>query len=461
MGELTEQGLDVRLVLHPIFTVERDHTGALIGFRGDGPAVGAARRESFIHIHVERIEDEARQERDRQGDRRGARRRAAVRRRLAADAGARRRADRRDQEQSAAAAGGRDRRGDPVPRMAGRQQLHVPRRARIRHDRRRARLHGGAGQRARHPALARRARAAPRQRAGVDHAGDHGVPARAAAAHHHQGERALARAPARAHGLHRGEALRRRRAADRRIPHRRPVHLHGLYALDALDPVSPAQGRQPDAPLRLRSGQPFRQGIRGGAGELLRATSCSRSTRTRSTASCSPSCISTSARACACCRGAIASTASSRSWCTCRATATTPAIAHRDRALSGERLQRARLGVLSVLPRRAAGARALHHRAPSGETPNPDRATLEQRGRADRAHLDRRARRGAHAGARAGQGAAAHAPLPRGVPGRLSRGLCAAGRGRRHPPDRKPLADPPARRRLLHAGARAMPPAPA
>ena len=51
----------MRLVLHPIFTVERDQTGALIGFRGDGPAVGAARRESFISIHVERIEDEARQ----------------------------------------------------------------------------------------------------------------------------------------------------------------------------------------------------------------------------------------------------------------------------------------------------------------------------------------------------------------------------------------------------------------
>ena len=62
MGELNEQGLDVRLVLHPILTVERDHMGALIGFRGDGPAVGAARRESFIHIHVERIEDETRQE---------------------------------------------------------------------------------------------------------------------------------------------------------------------------------------------------------------------------------------------------------------------------------------------------------------------------------------------------------------------------------------------------------------
>ena len=35
----------------------------------------------------------------------------------------------------------------------------------------------------------------------------------------------------------------RRRQADRRIPHRRPVHLHRLYALDPLDPVSAPQGR--------------------------------------------------------------------------------------------------------------------------------------------------------------------------------------------------------------------------
>jgi glutamate dehydrogenase len=61
MGGLTEQGVDVRLVLHPIFTVERDSAGTLIGFRGEGPAVGFAMRESFIQIHVERIEDEARQ----------------------------------------------------------------------------------------------------------------------------------------------------------------------------------------------------------------------------------------------------------------------------------------------------------------------------------------------------------------------------------------------------------------
>ena len=60
MNELTELGIEVRLVVHPIFTVERDNAGTLIGFRGDAPAVGAAQRESFIHIHVERIEDEVR-----------------------------------------------------------------------------------------------------------------------------------------------------------------------------------------------------------------------------------------------------------------------------------------------------------------------------------------------------------------------------------------------------------------
>ena len=36
-----------------------------------------------------------------------------------------------------------------------------------------------------------------------------------------------------------------------------------------------------------------------------------------------------------------------------------------------------------------------------------------------------------------------YAPLPRGVPGRLSRSLRAAGRGRRHPAHRKPVADRP------------------
>ncbi|HXW23390.1 MAG TPA: NAD-glutamate dehydrogenase, partial [Xanthobacteraceae bacterium] len=60
MNELTELSVEIRLVVHPIFTVERDNAGSLIGFRGDAPAVGTAQRESFIHVHVERIEDDLR-----------------------------------------------------------------------------------------------------------------------------------------------------------------------------------------------------------------------------------------------------------------------------------------------------------------------------------------------------------------------------------------------------------------
>jgi glutamate dehydrogenase len=60
MGELIDQGLDIHLVVHPIFTIERDGAGNLTGFRGEGPARGSALRESLIHIHVERVDDEAR-----------------------------------------------------------------------------------------------------------------------------------------------------------------------------------------------------------------------------------------------------------------------------------------------------------------------------------------------------------------------------------------------------------------
>jgi len=61
LGELTEQSIDVKLVVHPILSVERDSAGNLIGFHGQNAGGGAVIRESLIHIHVERIEDEARQ----------------------------------------------------------------------------------------------------------------------------------------------------------------------------------------------------------------------------------------------------------------------------------------------------------------------------------------------------------------------------------------------------------------
>ena len=56
MGELTERNLNVSLVAHPVFSVERDRAGRLTTFN---PARGGS-RESFIHIHLERIDDEGR-----------------------------------------------------------------------------------------------------------------------------------------------------------------------------------------------------------------------------------------------------------------------------------------------------------------------------------------------------------------------------------------------------------------
>src|SRR4051812_6116296 len=60
LGELSELGVSIRLVVHPIFSVRRDSAGYLMAFHGTRQAAASVPRESFIHIHVDRIEDEAR-----------------------------------------------------------------------------------------------------------------------------------------------------------------------------------------------------------------------------------------------------------------------------------------------------------------------------------------------------------------------------------------------------------------
>ncbi|HYA72227.1 MAG TPA: NAD-glutamate dehydrogenase domain-containing protein, partial [Roseiarcus sp.] len=57
LGELNERGLDIRLLVHPVFTVERDATGKLVAARA--ARHGDDGRESFIHIHVEGMADAA------------------------------------------------------------------------------------------------------------------------------------------------------------------------------------------------------------------------------------------------------------------------------------------------------------------------------------------------------------------------------------------------------------------
>ena len=60
MAELTERGLATRLVAHPILAVERDKAGKLSAPPSESANKKGEPRESFIHIHVERIEDAAR-----------------------------------------------------------------------------------------------------------------------------------------------------------------------------------------------------------------------------------------------------------------------------------------------------------------------------------------------------------------------------------------------------------------
>ena len=55
VGELNQRGLDIRLLVHPVFAVERDAAGMLTAFKG--VAKDGGRHESFIHVHVDRIED--------------------------------------------------------------------------------------------------------------------------------------------------------------------------------------------------------------------------------------------------------------------------------------------------------------------------------------------------------------------------------------------------------------------
>jgi glutamate dehydrogenase len=60
MAELSEQGIEVTLVAHPIIAVERDTQGDLIRFYGETPPEGAkGERESLIHLHIARLDADA------------------------------------------------------------------------------------------------------------------------------------------------------------------------------------------------------------------------------------------------------------------------------------------------------------------------------------------------------------------------------------------------------------------
>jgi glutamate dehydrogenase len=55
VGEFSQRGLDIRLFVHPVFVVERNLAGRLVNFKGAHTVGG--QRESFIHLHVDGVED--------------------------------------------------------------------------------------------------------------------------------------------------------------------------------------------------------------------------------------------------------------------------------------------------------------------------------------------------------------------------------------------------------------------
>ena len=58
MGELTEHGLAARMIVHPILEIERDKAGKLKAApKAEASSGKDAVRESFIHIHVSRVDD--------------------------------------------------------------------------------------------------------------------------------------------------------------------------------------------------------------------------------------------------------------------------------------------------------------------------------------------------------------------------------------------------------------------
>jgi glutamate dehydrogenase len=56
LSELTERGFHPQLVVHPVFGIERDSAGKIVGF-SDEPNV-SSRRESFIQIHMVPVDEE-------------------------------------------------------------------------------------------------------------------------------------------------------------------------------------------------------------------------------------------------------------------------------------------------------------------------------------------------------------------------------------------------------------------
>ena len=446
VGELNQRGLDIRLFVHPVFVVERDSAGRLITFKGARTTGG--QRESFIHLHIEGMEDAAQRAEI-----------VAALESILADV----RVCVQDWQAMLARVRGviAELRTGPPPlaveeiaeaiqflewmaddnfTLLGRARLYV--------RRQRGCARTGIRNRPRPASFARHAAVTALERTADHHCGSPRLLERAQAPHCHQVDGALARAPARPSRLHRRQALRPFRQARRRTPLLRSVHLDRLYPAGAHHSLSAAQDRQHHPPRRFRSVEPFRQGV----GQCARKLSARRTVPDRRRYALSVRAGHSPARR-----------ASARA----RAAAARPLRPLRvgprlrsarplqrsnqggDRQLSGRGLQGTLERLLPVFPGRAAGARPFHHRTFRRRYAESGPRRARARGRSDRAQLDRRAARGAPCRSRPGTRAHTVRALSRSLPDRLPRGLPATDGACRHRRHRGAFSGASARRRTL------------
>ena len=461
MAELTERGLDVAAGrASDLRGRARQGAASSIGAAEATRRATARPRESFIHIHVERIDDAARRAEIVQ-----ALEQVLAEVRLAVQdwrpmLGARRRGHRGAEGQSAAAAGRRDRRGDPVPGMAGRRQFHLPRRARLRSSPARAATRAGQRDRARHAARARRAGVHARRPGGDDHAGDPRLLRRAEDADRHQGERASRACTA--------ASTWTTSASSASTP---TASWSASSASSGCSPRPPTRARP--ARSRICAARSTRCCARAGfdpdghSGKALvnvletyprdELFQIDEDTLYRVRAG-DPAARRASARARA---GAARPVRPLRVGAgLCAARALRPRGPRADRRVSRRGLQGPRQRLLSVLPGRAAGARAFHHRPRRRrDAQSGPRRRWKKRSAPSSAPGPTRSPTALADSARARHGRGAVRALSRRLLRRLSRGLFAGGRGRRHPRHRRPVGGAAARRRFPSAQPRTTSPA--
>ena len=256
--EVNRHGLTLHLIVHPIVAVVRGDDGTLADVAPE--EARDARRESFIHVEVDRVVEPARLDALARDVVRVLIRREDGGRRLGKDARpavGRRRGNRRASAADAAGGAGRE---QGVPVLARRRALHAPRVPLPRSGR--GRRPGRAEDRPRlQPGLPARGRdAAGRDELRGAAAGGPRVRAGPRPADRHQGQRALDRAPTRLSRLCRHQALRRRGQRMRRASLPRPVHVDRVQRQPGGHSAAAPQDGQRRRPGGRRARQPRRQG---------------------------------------------------------------------------------------------------------------------------------------------------------------------------------------------------------